>query len=565
MRELKTYSRLLAVFWLLSRLQLHGQPLPTGMPVLEESYRRAQLLGLADSTLSFMLRPMHPLATERISDSYGLHELFPAADSIKGANLSRSFLKGHGKVLVLPSFIQSQHNSKAPYGWNDGAMISNRGIQSLFIGGAFAKLGPIQLQLRPEFLFAQNADFEGFPAAYSPELWQSRLLDWSTADPPERFGTTSYSRLMIGQSFLALNVEPISLGISGESVGWGPGQFNSLILGSNARGFEHLFLRTVSPVNIFLGHMELNILGGRLRPPDVNGSYGSYGVLDKPKDNRYVSGLNMIFAPRWLTGLHLGFSRTFQVYYQDLGSGLNDYFPLLDGFQKENVGFDEDLKNRSQQASVSFRWVFQKAHAEAYFEFGKRDHALNWRDFTMSPEHARAFILGFQKLFYINQSDLVQLRFEMTQTEQAVNRLVRDVNSGGGQSWGSHYPVRSGFSHYGQQLGNGVGPGNNAQTLEIAWVKDIRKLGVMFERLEHQMDFFNRAFRDGSSARPWVDVSTGLIGHWRFNRLVANARVQFIRSLNYQWQQNVIYPGGQNARGVDRFNLHSYMGLTYLF
>ncbi|MEQ8684156.1 MAG: capsule assembly Wzi family protein, partial [Imperialibacter sp.] len=375
----------------------------------------------------------------------------------------------------------------------------------------------------------------------------------------------SYSKLMPGQSFISFNMRQFSLGLSNESPGWGPGQFNSLIFSNNASGFGHITFRTTNPVDIFVGKIEFEVLGGSLKSADFQPNYGTYGPINKPKNDRYVSGLNFVFSPRWFNGLHFGFSRIFQVYYDDLGTKLDDYLPFFDGFQKQVVGFQEDAKNRSQQVSVSARWVFSKANAEIYFEFGKRDHALNWRDFIMSPSHARAFLFGFQKIFAFNASNSLQLRFEATQSQQAINRLIRDVNQGAGQSWGGHYPVTQGFSHYGQQLGNGVGPGNNVQTLEISWVRDVRKLGVMFERLEHQMDFFDRAFLDQSPARPWVDISAGLVGNWRFNRLVANARVQFIRSLNYQWQQDFVYPGSQNARGVDRFNLHSYMGVTYLF
>lgn len=546
-------------------LHLSGQPIPTNLPVFEESLRRAQLLGLGDSSRSFTVRPLYPTAPEKISDGYSIHEIFPSVDSVHGSHLLKPFLKGHGKVLVLPPSFQTQFNSKHPYGWGDGAMISGRGYQHAVSAGVYGKIGPLHIHVRPEWIFSENRAFEMFPTSFDNETIEARYFHWTSADPPERFGLSPYSRMHLGQSSAAIHLGPVRLGAAHENITWGPGQFNSLVFSNNSRPFAHLTLGTIRPVKTWLGNFEGQVLAGRLDSPDFDRVYGGGIAISKRDDWRYVSAISITYGPKWVKGLFLGVSRTFQQYGEDMVPSLSGYLPVFEAFQKETVGLAVDDLNQDQQVAVNLRWLMQKAHAEVYFEFGRRDHALNWRDFVMSPEHARAFLFGFTKLFKITNESFIQTRFEMTQAQQSVNIMLRYSGDGGGRSWGGHTPVWHGFTHYGQQLGNGVGPGNNAQTLEVAWVRDIRKVGIMFERLEHQMDFFNRAFRDGSAARPWVDVSTGLVGHWRFNRLVANARVQFIKSLNYQWQQGVVYPGGLNARGVDRFNLHSYMGVTYLF
>ena len=549
----------------LCHLLLLGQPIPTNLPVFEESLRRGQLLGMVDSSRSFTVRPLYPTAAEKFSDGYRIHEIFPSADSVQGAPLLKTFLKGHGKVLVLPPSFQTQFNSRHPYGWGDGAMIPNRGYQHLMSAGVYGQVGPLRIQLRPEWVYAENKIFEGFSSSLPQEIQDARYHHWVSADPAERFGLSRYSQILPGQSSVALHFGPVRVGAGNENIWWGPGQFNSLTFSNNSRPFENLTLATARPVKTWLGNFEGQLLMGRLQSPDFQPLYGNGFTISKNPDWRYLSAIMFSYNPKWVKGLFMGAARTFQQYNDDFTPSFGSYFPVFQAFQKETVGLAVDDLNQDQQIAVFLRWLFQKANAEVYFEFGRRDHALNWRDFMMSPEHARAFLFGFSKLFQIKKADYIQVRFELTQSQQSINHLLRYSGDGGGQSWGAHIPVLHGFSHYGQQLGNGVGPGNNAQTLEVAWVRDIRKVGVVFERLEHQMDFFNRAFRDGSAARPWVDVSTGLVGHWRFNRLVANARVQFIRSLNYQWQQGVVYAGGESARGVDRFNLHSYMGVTYLF
>ena len=45
---------------LLTAVAADAQTIPVGMPGLDDSYRRAQLLGELDSTISFSIRPLSP-------------------------------------------------------------------------------------------------------------------------------------------------------------------------------------------------------------------------------------------------------------------------------------------------------------------------------------------------------------------------------------------------------------------------------------------------------------------------------------------------------------------------
>lgn len=574
------FSASIRVGWLLHFLFfatkltiVYGQPITTGSPQLEEAYRRAQLLNVSSARHSFMIRPVSlDISDSAAGDPSRIYNLFNEKDSLANKEIGAfNFWNGRGHVKILPASAQTQFNSTHPYGWGDGSMIPNSGYQHLISGGFYGKLGPLTVQLKPEWSYAENKDFEGFPRNYPSQVWIDRNYYWFRSDNPSRFGTDTYDRKTLGNSFVRLNVSKLSLGVSNENIWWGPGQFNALIFSGNPRGFQHLTINTTSPLKTWLGRFEGQIIAGRLESSGFTPEPDLLQDVNFLDEWRYMSGITLVYSPKWLDFLYLGFSRTFQVYNTSLLT-FSDYFPYLEPFQKEKIAFQNgsgssgyDSKGNDQQVGVSLRLLFREAKAEAYFEYGRRDHALNWRDFIMSPDHARAFLFGFSKLFTIEGNELMQVRFEATQSQESINIMVRYGGEEGGQSWGQHTPILQGSTHYGQQLGNGVGPGNNVQTLEVAWVKDVRKLGVMLERLEHQMDFFNRAFRDSDPARPWVDVSTGLVGHWRFNRLLVNGRMQFIKSLNYQWQQGELLPGGQNARGVDRFNFHFYGGVSYLF
>ena len=49
-------------FWAFIALfgKISAQTVPVGFPFFDEALRREQLMGKADSNLSFMIRPVHP-------------------------------------------------------------------------------------------------------------------------------------------------------------------------------------------------------------------------------------------------------------------------------------------------------------------------------------------------------------------------------------------------------------------------------------------------------------------------------------------------------------------------
>lgn len=149
--------------------------------------------------------------------------------------------------------------------------------------GFAAKIGPLKIQMYPEFLYAQNREYDGFPLTAAPVLWRrlySRLHN--SIDTPERFGEDPIEEVLWGQSFAKLELGPVSLGISNENIYWGPGRRNSLIMSNNARGFKHLTVHTNQPVKSPIGWFEFQFLGGKLEnsgflPPNAfstfNGSF----------------------------------------------------------------------------------------------------------------------------------------------------------------------------------------------------------------------------------------------------------------------------------------------------
>lgn len=536
-----------------------AQSIPAGSPVLEEAVRRKQLLGAFDSSISFNIRPLRTsfLTDRAVYEDYGFFMPTSKEERVKGKTRSIIF-----SLMPVQNIVV--FNSGRPYGWGNGMMIPNVGGQNLTSAGFSLKYHFLNIQLQPEVLWAQNRAYDGFPDIFSDKVNRDRFVFWNSGDHPERFGRQSYSKVAWGQSKISLSAGAFEIGASTENIWWGPGQFNALIFSNNARGFKHLTLNTTRPAKTFLGSFEGQLLIGRLEPsgfkpsqhPGLNSSY----FRNLSTDWRYLNGLSLSYQPKWVPGLSVGINRTFQQYNEARGNAFGDWFPVFEVFTKEALfeqghSVDYDKKAQDQQVSIFGRYVLPKANAELYFEYGRRDHSLNWREFTLNPEHARAYILGFGKLFTLPQTDkLIQVRAEMTQQQESVNRYIRYAGIGGGLSWHTHYQVR-GFTHYGESLGVGIGAGgSNVQTIEVAVVDQLNKFGIRLERLANQQDFYYKAFSQQEERRPWVDLSLGFLADYQVERLIVSGKLQLINAMNYQWQldprSTPLFPKGQNKFSV---------------
>ncbi|KQN34077.1 hypothetical protein ASE92_15735 [Pedobacter sp. Leaf41] len=566
----KIFSIGLLALVLTYSFNLKAQTVPVGTTI-EDYYRRLQLLGQLDSSISFTNRP---ITTEAIKKD----NIFdPEEQLLREGWLKKSgpvhFAKGKGTFQILPFSWQQQFNSHHPFGWNDGPMIPAKGYQTLVSGGFFAKIGPLSIQLKPEYVFAQNAKFESYGENRNDtELGAYYGGNNNYIDNPERYGNSSYSKLGWGQSSIRLTVGPASVGLSNENIWWGPGLRNSLMMSNNASGFKHVTLNTVRPVKTYIGSFEGQIIGGRLESsgfsPLENTTLSSGTVVyDKPREDwRYLAGLNISYQPKWVPGLFLGFTRTFMSYGSDLNE-LADYVPFFIPFQKTKIGegAGDDGNARDQRTSLYGRWLFPKAHAEVYFEYGLNDNSYDFRDFIGSPDHSRAYLFGIKKMVPLkkHEGEFIQFNAEITQMSQTIDGTL--LRYAGGFYY--HGEVRQGYTNNGEVLGAGSGTGGNLQSFELSWVKGFKKLGLSFDRLEHNRDFYDNAgfaaAKGGS--RSWVDFAFAAVGEWNYKNLLFNAKLQGIKSLNYQWRQKDFTESQYYIPHNTVYNFQGQLGVTYRF
>jgi len=558
---------LLITLFIASSASLFAQTLPVGLlENVEDAYRRQQLLGKDSSNSSYMIRPMF------MSDDKNFNLNNDADFSV---NQFRKLLYKNSKykteIYALPVVLQQQFNSHHPYGMNDGSMVQAKGYEMQFSAGVYAKFGPLTIQLRPEYVYAENKDFQKLSDAPNGVYWNTPIARYeNNIDLPARFNDGAYSKVSLGQSSIRLNAGPVSFGFSNENLWWGPGVRNSLLMSNNASGFKHYTLNTTKPIKTYIGSFEAQIIGGKLEQSGVDSLVG-FEFRSKPKDWRYMSGIVLTYQPKWVPNFFIGVDRTFITNHNSMGNSFGDYFPIFKSVEKsaytrsDGTNADDEAL-RDQYISFFTRYVLPESKAEIYFEWGRNDHSYDLRDGIVEPEHTRAYVVGFRKLIPMKRPDeFIQVGVEFTQLEKAGTRETR-----ASESWYTHYQVTDGYTNKGQVLGAGIGPGSNLQSVDVNWVKGLRKIGLTFERLVNNNDLFYRfayasADKNQYINRHWVDLSVAGNFAWTYKKFILNSQFTYIKSLNYQYQWQTGSPGSDywdwNKKDVS--NLHLKVGLLY--
>jgi len=513
-----------------------AQQFPIGFPILAEQERRNDL-GDSSSYTNYFIDKTLPI-------DHSLNEDF--------------------QLFSLPIYSISRYNSSRPYGWGDMLMIPNVGFQQYVSTGVAAKWKFLNFQVQPEIVWAQNARYQGLGNDLAEVNYIDRYYVWSRGDYPERYANKSYSKIWWGQSKLTASFGAFEAGISTQNIWWGPGQWNSLTFSNNAPGFPHLTINTIKPAITFIGNFETQLFIGKAssssQVPSQNDSLNTqYIKRPLPNDKRYLNALMVSYQPKWVPNLKIGFARTFQVYDSIPRNSFFDWLPVFEPFQKARF-FDDgntvdfDGNGRDQQVVIFGDFRIPKAQMEIYFEYGKRDHALNWREFVLNPDHSRAFLFGFLKLFNIPEWDKkIQIRSEITHQQESINRIVRYSGLGGRNSWHEHAQAR-GFTNFGQGMGVGTGQGANVQIFEAALVDKFEKMGLLIERVARDQGFFYRTFPTPDERKPWVDLSLGFLYDKQFKNLLLSSKLQVIHAKNYQWQlapdSTPEFPKGENLTSV---------------
>jgi hypothetical protein len=395
-----------------------AQSFPIGFNSFDEKLRDLQLQGKISSAFSFLNRPYNT------NPQFNIDTIVHKIDSMyrfKSQILSKS---KHLNISILPIYSISKFNSHHPYGNDQQGFIDAKGFQSYLSTGIFLRYGIIEAQIMPEIVYANNPNFEN-----------SNDYGATTKGP--------YKKSFPGQSFIRLSYKNIGMSLSTENLWWGPGIKSSLIMSNNAPGFTHISLSSKGPIKTPIGNFEFSLIAGKLIE-DTNvllqvknlttyyyaqGNYSGYpnsANLDTGTW-RYLNAITLSYNPRFAPSLYLFLNRLGYTYSSNLGKHgvfLQDYLPVFIGlFRGTSKYYTATGTNTSTKQIVSFggRYLFQKAHAELYVEYGIGDNTFNIRDFTLSVDHGATFLAGFKKLTPISIDKWLKIEAEITQLTQSFN------------------------------------------------------------------------------------------------------------------------------------------------
>ena len=486
--------------------------------------RRSQLLGNFDSTISFLINPIYLNNQNSISNSS--HSSQPNRYLQKRG---KSFLGKLGYVDLMPVQLLQQYVTDIPFKTIDGPMLASSGYQVMASAGVYAKLGPLTIQLQPQWVNAQNKSFSN------------------------NIQTNNYNQLFWGNSSILLNAGPASIGISSENISWGPSVFNPLLMSGHAPGFTHLTFNSTRPLKTPIGNFEWQMISAYLDPMDKSyQGLAEIGSATTP-GRRYLNSAIISYKPKWVSGLSLGISRVVQENEAELDYN-KKWFLLLNNVDRASDADFNTEQSRDQYAGFFMRYLMQPANAEFYMEWGRNDAFYNLRDAIQRLDHSRAYTLGIRKLFQVNadKRKYWQILSEYTRMQQPPSWPLL---SGG--AWYEHSRAVQGYTHLGEILGAPIGQGANAQIVRLSKFNGLQQYGIQLERVTQNGVFFedNLAFTNPSKTK-WVDFSLRLMADHPIKRWIISSSIAIKRSYNYQWSQ----PADASGLGFNNPNdLNSFL------
>jgi len=555
LRKISFKKWILIIIFFFTSSPLLAQNISVNDSYAQEIARVRQVLGKDSSGVSFSLRPLY------LSQDSLLNRL---AGSRNLAGDTGVFSSGI-EFRILPVNLSSEYNVSRPYGYNNGSLFPNRGLQESFSTGFYFRFGFLKIQARPEFVYAQNRPFAAFADVQggnnNPQLLQSYFGIINGIDAPERFGDASLHKFYPGQSKVTFNFGKIEIGASTENMWWGPGVKNAIMMSNSAPGFLHWTFNSSAPVKTAIGTFEWQLIGGYLKqsgylPTDTNKLiYGHNLFVPKPRVTRYLSAYTINWHPKWLKGFFVGFT---EYNYMDIDSTYHHYgaikkiFPVIIGssnrantISKTNNGDGQDFA-----FALNMRQLFVEDKAEIYFEWARNDNAGSLNDFLQEPEHASAYTIGGRKLYDLGLNRYFQVKLELTHLQDPPTYLLRDE-----PTWYVHLQQpQDGYTNEGRYIGAGIGPGSNSLMIDLSYLKGADSFGIQVERLVHNNDLYYKAFSGTNTyTLHWVDIAGAFYANFKTGNLVISSELTPVYTLNYEYQHG------------ESYNLHGRINLTYYF
>jgi hypothetical protein len=363
---------------------------------------------------------------------------------------------------------------------------------------------------------AFRAENQSFPMMPNGESTRLRFADGQfplMIDRPQRFGTTPYSRIDLGESTVRADLYGVTAGISTASQWWGPTDNFPYVLGNNAGGFPHVFFGTSKPANLWIARFHARVVYGELDQSQYSPVIGpkffeNFGLTGR---RRFMAGLVALIQPRGAPGLEIGGARFFHAALDSSGVSAHNLGLPFQNLLKYNLKKESDTAvlgdfaalKENQLAALYIRWAPPGSGLDIYGEYGREDHAGDKRDFFLEIDHSATQNFGIRKAWF-SASRISAVRAEVFNFESPAGSRTR--GEGGIYLHGVH---RQGHTNRGQLLGANVGVGSgSAQLIAFDRFTKSGKLTAFFVRnVAHEA---LTVYRSGLPTENAVDVMNSI-------------------------------------------------------
>ena len=446
------------------------------------------------------------------------------------------------EARLAPVTLRGAFNSEFPLDRNNGSLWAGRGASASLTGGALFAWGPLTLGVAPTVAFQQNSSFPTVPVdrpGYSDFIYpnQPEIIDW-----PQRFGENGYTNVDLGQSFLRVDVNVISAGLSNENLWLGTATRYPLLLSNTAGGFPHVFVGA-PPLATPIGQVSAQAFWGRLDESD-------YFDDDDNNNGRLLSGIVLGYEPLWTPGLVLGLARLYTSNIE--GRGVAELLARPYGLSGSATRGIED----NSIFALYGRYVLPSAGLEVYAEWG---HEVGYRslgDLLREPDQSQAYVLGLDKITSLGSYQL-RVYGELTHLDAPL-----PIRSGRGViSFYTHGSVRQGHTQRGQLLGAWIGPGSNAQIIGVDVMRGANSVGLFVERTRFDADAYYSLWslyygHNGHDA----ELAVGLRNVTRIGALHLSVETSYGKRYNRMFR---LEDGSQPGRFTDENNANLEIGLHW--
>ena len=478
--------------------------------------------------------------------------IFYSDDSLQSNHVSLN--PNSDRIQIVNPQLSTFYNSKYNYGYNDGPIWKGKGLTSTLFTGFQGKFGNLYFTVAPYLLFSQNSDFQlANTQIDNKNKYNYQFNIIGDLDFVQRYGDASFTQFYPGQTELRFKTNSINIGFSTANYTIGPSVVFPLLMSNQGLGIPRFEIGT----NDFI---ELSVNAKKIGSLDANITYGlleesSYFDNKSNNNQRYFTSLSLHYMIPSYKTLILGINRVF--YTQMKNFQTKDLFRTVGYYTNTDLipdstnGFSNDLSD--QIISFDLDWIIDEADLRLYVEFARNDFFGSSRDLFVDLEHSRAYNLGIEKNFN-NKSGNLLINYEFTNLSRAQSFHYRLA-----PTMYLHYIANQGYTHQGQLLGAGIGPGSNSHHFSIAQISDTFILQFLLQRVQFDNDYLIETysewpnFQSGVNAnRIFVEYSiTSRIG-FSYKNLRIAADLAVSKQLNFYYQMF-----------QDRTNFQPGLSLTY--